>query len=219
MTDTDTLHFRDLLMERRKQILDGVREMQGRWEDLKERTIEPVEEAQKANITEAYDKLDERAKRQIEQIDLALSKLALGEYGFCESCGDDIALKRLEALPWARLCVECAREYERKGKSLPPTVQIVGSVRLPDKFQGLTKDQVVGMIYDHFRTDGRVETEELDISLRNGVIYLDGIIAGELEHQIIMQTLTEVMGFRSIVDHMELTEPIQEKSERPSGRT
>src|SRR5258705_13280059 len=41
-------------------------------------------------------------------LDAALAKLEAGTYGQCESCGDDIAEARLEAMPAARLCMSCA---------------------------------------------------------------------------------------------------------------
>ena len=41
-------------------------------------------------------------------IDAALTKLEEGLYGRCESCGDEIAPARLEAMPAARLCITCA---------------------------------------------------------------------------------------------------------------
>ena len=42
------------------------------------------------------------------EVDAALAKLESGTYGQCESCGDDIAEDRLEAMPAARLCMSCA---------------------------------------------------------------------------------------------------------------
>jgi DnaK suppressor protein len=41
------------------------------------------------------------------EIDRALAKLADGSYGICDVCGGKIAEERLEALPWATLCVAC----------------------------------------------------------------------------------------------------------------
>jgi RNA polymerase-binding transcription factor DksA len=41
-------------------------------------------------------------------VDDALTKLDADNYGQCESCGDDIAEVRLEAMPAARLCMACA---------------------------------------------------------------------------------------------------------------
>jgi RNA polymerase-binding transcription factor len=45
-------------------------------------------------------------------VNRALRKMELGTYGTCERCGDPIPLERLEALPWAILCVDCARKGE-----------------------------------------------------------------------------------------------------------
>jgi len=41
------------------------------------------------------------------EIDRALAKLADGNYGICDTCGEAIAAERLDALPWATLCVRC----------------------------------------------------------------------------------------------------------------
>lgn len=42
-------------------------------------------------------------------VNRALAKVELGTYGVCERCGTPIALERLETLPWAILCIDCAR--------------------------------------------------------------------------------------------------------------
>jgi DnaK suppressor protein len=45
-------------------------------------------------------------------VNRGLTKMDLGTYGTCERCGNEIPIERLEALPWAILCVECARKGE-----------------------------------------------------------------------------------------------------------
>jgi len=47
-------------------------------------------------------------------VNLALEKIEAGEYGQCESCGKKISKKRLTALPFARLCIECKQEEEEE---------------------------------------------------------------------------------------------------------
>ena len=42
-------------------------------------------------------------------VDRARTKMELGTYGTCERCGNPIGIERLEALPWAILCIDCAR--------------------------------------------------------------------------------------------------------------
>ena len=51
--------------------------------------------------------LSAQARAAVEDIDLALAKIANGTYGTCESCGQPIPKARLKALPQARLCVAC----------------------------------------------------------------------------------------------------------------
>ena len=48
----------------------------------------------------------------IDQIDLALAKIEDGTYGVCEDCGNHISFERLEALPFATLCIECKKKRE-----------------------------------------------------------------------------------------------------------
>ena len=45
-------------------------------------------------------------------VNRALKKMELGTYGTCERCGNAIPIERLDALPWAILCVDCARKGE-----------------------------------------------------------------------------------------------------------
>jgi DnaK suppressor protein len=51
----------------------------------------------------------ETLRSNLRDVDIALMRLASGEYGICERCGRPIAPERLEAIPWARLCIECKR--------------------------------------------------------------------------------------------------------------
>ena len=46
----------------------------------------------------------------LHKVENALVRIEKGEYGICESCGNDIPTARLDALPYATLCVDCARK-------------------------------------------------------------------------------------------------------------
>lgn len=83
-----------------------------RWLDV---NVEPEveEEGQEENIARLLARLDERGKAEIEAIDRALARIATGDYGRCLACGRLIPLPRLEALPTAERCVECAARNER----------------------------------------------------------------------------------------------------------
>lgn len=220
MSKEEILFLRNMLLDRRSSILERVRKLAAAWHELEERAIELEEEAQKASIAEPYDQLDGKGKQEIEQIDLALVKMRIGEYGICESCGDDISPKRLEVLPWARLCVDCARDFEKQHKILPRTAEHLGSAKIPDDFQGLSNEQIVTAVYERLQSDERIETEELKIAFRKGVLYLDGTVQGEIEHELVLQILADVMGFSAIVDRIdtgELSLDHEEFGEKPLG--
>ncbi|HKN60131.1 MAG TPA: TraR/DksA C4-type zinc finger protein [Candidatus Acidoferrales bacterium] len=50
----------------------------------------------------------ERERRDLAEIEAALARIKAGEYGVCETCESPIREVRLQALPWARLCIRCA---------------------------------------------------------------------------------------------------------------
>jgi DnaK suppressor protein len=53
--------------------------------------------------------LRERNEQHLAQVDAALERIDAGTYGSCASCGRPIAPDRLEAIPWAALCIDCQR--------------------------------------------------------------------------------------------------------------
>lgn len=55
--------------------------------------------------------------RTLDDIEEALRKIRAGEYGICETCGEAIGSKRLDALPYARLCLGCQEELDRRRDS------------------------------------------------------------------------------------------------------
>ena len=54
----------------------------------------------------------DREMRTLEEIKDALSRIREGKYGVCGSCDERIPDARLEALPWARVCLRCAERGE-----------------------------------------------------------------------------------------------------------
>jgi RNA polymerase-binding protein DksA len=61
-----------------------------------------------ANVDREIDlQLSAQARAAVEEIDAALAKIEAGSYGYCENCGMQIPEARLEAIPHARLCVDC----------------------------------------------------------------------------------------------------------------
>lgn len=57
--------------------------------------------------------LRERSRNELALVEAALRALDNGTYGICLSCGNPIAAERLEAIPWAPTCIDCARKAGR----------------------------------------------------------------------------------------------------------
>jgi DnaK suppressor protein len=53
-------------------------------------------------------------KDVLDQIQAALNRIDVGAYGLCEECGKEIPKARLEAIPYAALCVHCSSQRERE---------------------------------------------------------------------------------------------------------
>lgn len=64
---------------------------------------------------EISSQLAEVESRELARIEVALERMREGQYGICEGCGTNIPLARLNALPYATLCIKCQREAEREG--------------------------------------------------------------------------------------------------------
>jgi len=112
MVKKDLLNLKKRLMNRRREIFKQVAHLEAEREELGQRNIEPIDEAQKENLARLVYKLDERGREEIEEIDWAIDKMKSGRYGRCELCGKTIPFKRLKVLPATRLCRKCAQKYE-----------------------------------------------------------------------------------------------------------
>ena len=122
MSAIDTEHFRDLLLEERKRVVAAIQNLhddhQGSISD------ETGEDSAYDNhladtATETYDReldytLEENSEHVLAEIDAALKRIEDGTYGTCTNRGEQIPLDRLEARPYATLCIDCQREQERR---------------------------------------------------------------------------------------------------------
>ena len=62
-------------------------------------------------------RLRDREKFLLKKIDKAIQRIESGSFGVCENCGEEIAMKRLDARPVTTLCIRCKEEQEKKEKS------------------------------------------------------------------------------------------------------
>jgi DnaK suppressor protein len=118
----DTDRFRDLLLDERKRVVAALQNLHddhatSLYEEAGEETAFDNHLADTA--TETYDReldytLEENSEHVLAEIDAALKRIEDGTYGICTNRGEQIPVERLEALPWATLCIDCQRERERR---------------------------------------------------------------------------------------------------------
>jgi RNA polymerase-binding protein DksA len=118
----DTERFQALLLEERDRVERALANLR---EDHPGRMDEEVEEigathdnhlAETATATldrEIDYTLEENSTRMLAAIDASLQRIEAGTYGTCTRCGEAIPEQRLDAYPWASLCIDCKRESER----------------------------------------------------------------------------------------------------------
>ena len=99
--------FQKVLVEQQEKLTSRVTQEMGRMFAIRE----PDDEGGVATDNYAKDLTAatlERERRTLSEIKEALARLHSGEYGVCEACSVAISDARLEALPWAKMCVNCA---------------------------------------------------------------------------------------------------------------
>ncbi|MBI4238306.1 MAG: RNA polymerase-binding protein DksA [Deltaproteobacteria bacterium] len=118
MNKKEIKRFHELLLERRRQIMEAVD--QTREEGLGIDPDDLPDEVDQAS-TEAGQamqlRLRDRENVLLKKIEKAIKKIDAGEFGVCESCGEEIGMKRLEARPVSELCIRCKEEQERLERS------------------------------------------------------------------------------------------------------
>ena len=118
----DLDRFRTSLLDERARIEGAIeylhRENPGSLEDETEEMIGSSDNHLGDSAAGTLDReidytLEGHSEQLLVQIDAALGRIDAGTFGKCTSCGKEIAEERLEARPWASLCIECQREAER----------------------------------------------------------------------------------------------------------
>jgi RNA polymerase-binding protein DksA len=114
MEPTRLEQYRQLLLTRQQQLVQHIFTLEEDMEAMDaDRDIERTDRVQEEALQTALTALDEQSRREVEEIQAALSRLEAGTYGTCEACRETISPERLEALPMARRCIDCQERLER----------------------------------------------------------------------------------------------------------
>jgi RNA polymerase-binding protein DksA len=121
VSPVDTGVFQTRLLEERKRVVDAIDNIHAEnpgslGEETEEPTFQDNHLGDVATATfdrEMASTLEENSNHVLGAIDAALQRIENGTFGTCESCGKPIPEERLDALPWATLCIDCKRRQER----------------------------------------------------------------------------------------------------------
>jgi DnaK suppressor protein len=107
--------FKKRLVEKQRQLLDEVSRTALYGRDQEDDSIKDLgDQANTAYTREFFFELGTGDRRLLRDVVSALQKLDDGGFGSCERCNEPISEKRLEALPFARHCIDCQRVVEEE---------------------------------------------------------------------------------------------------------
>lgn len=100
-------HFRVILQAWKRELMEEVDRTLHHMQDEAANFPDPNDRASQESDFSLELRTRDRERKLLKKIDEALSALDAGDYGYCESCGIEIGIRRLEARPTASQCVDC----------------------------------------------------------------------------------------------------------------
>jgi DnaK suppressor protein len=111
-------HFRTILLKWRHQLMEDVDRTVHHMQDDATSFADPNDRATQEEEFTLELRARDRDRKLIRKISEALASLDSGDYGYCEGCGLEIGIRRLEARPTATLCIDCKTLDEIKEKQM-----------------------------------------------------------------------------------------------------
>ncbi|HSG03338.1 MAG TPA: RNA polymerase-binding protein DksA [Marinobacterium sp.] len=118
MNEAQRDHFREILLEWKRQLME---EVDMTISHLKEEATNFADPSDRASQEEEFSlelRTRDRERKLIRKIEKALERLEEDDYGFCDDCGVEIGIRRLEARPTATQCIDCKTLAEIKEKQV-----------------------------------------------------------------------------------------------------
>ncbi|MCK5888380.1 MAG: RNA polymerase-binding protein DksA [Methylococcales bacterium] len=118
MNDAQVEHFEKILNNWKTELMTEVDRTVHHMQDDASSFPDPNDRATQEAEFSLELRTRDRERKLIKKIDESLSNLETGDYGFCESCGIEINIRRLEARPTAVLCIDCKTLDEIREKQM-----------------------------------------------------------------------------------------------------
>jgi len=111
-------HFRTILNAWKHELLEEVSRTVHTMQDETANHPDPNDRASQETDMSLELRSRDRERKLIKKIEEAVAKIDTGDYGFCETCGVEIGVQRLEARPTAALCIDCKTLDEIREKQM-----------------------------------------------------------------------------------------------------
>ena len=118
MNPKQLAHFRSMFAEMKRGLSQDIDRTVHTMQDEATIFADPNDRASQESDMSLELRNRDRERKLIKKIDETITKIDAGEYGYCDSCGVEIGLKRLEARPTATLCIDCKTLDELREKQV-----------------------------------------------------------------------------------------------------
>jgi DnaK suppressor protein len=118
MSAKQLAHFRQILDALKQELAGDIERTVHTMQDEATVFADPNDRASQESDIALELRNRDRERKLIKKIEESLALIENGEYGYCESCGVEIGLKRLEARPTATMCIDCKELEERREKQM-----------------------------------------------------------------------------------------------------
>lgn len=107
MNEDQKNHFRQILRNWKSELMEEVDRTVSHMKDEAANFPDPADRATQEEEFSLELRTRDRERKLIKKIDATLDLIDEDDYGFCDTCGIEIGIKRLEARPTATLCIDC----------------------------------------------------------------------------------------------------------------
>lgn len=118
MNDLQRAHFKLILNAWRRELMEEVDRTVNHMKDEAANFPDPADRATQEEEFSLELRTRDRERKLIKKIDKTLVRVEEDDYGFCDQCGVEIGIRRLEARPTADLCIDCKTLDEIKEKQI-----------------------------------------------------------------------------------------------------
>lgn len=118
MNEKQRVHFKAILLDWREELMQEVDRTVHHMQDDAANYPDPADRATQEEEFSLELRTRDRERKLIKKIDNTVELIAADDYGYCDSCGIEIGIRRLEARPTANKCIDCKTLDEIKEKQL-----------------------------------------------------------------------------------------------------